>query len=155
MSGLHPARFLDARFWLILACVASFSVPAAESVPGDAGIDWQRWSAEVFDRARRENRLVLVDLTAEWCAFCRTMDAVTYRDAGVVEEINRSYIAVRADEAEQPELGRRYAEYGRPATVIFDGAGTEIIKRRGYIKPQFMVWLLQAVADDPSPEAHR
>ncbi len=127
----------------------------ADGQSEETTLDWQEWSTGVFEQARRKGRLVLLDLTAEWCQFCRKMDETTYRNPRVIEVIGRSYIPVRADDAKYPELAKRYENYGRPATVVFDGNGVEIIKRRGYLRPQLMVWLLEAVAQNPSPEAHR
>lgn len=139
---------------LLLLGVLVASAEAELNNPGGE-IAWVSWSPEVFAQARAEQRLVLLDLTAEWCEFCRKMDATTYRDPRVLELINRDYIAVRADEKDQPELAKRYEKAGRPATVIFNSEGTEIIRKRGYIKPQWMVWFLQAVAANPTVEAHR
>ena len=125
------------------------SLAAAEAV------EWREWSPAVFAEAREKGRLVLLDLTAEWCRFCKKMDAVTYRDAEVVSAIGRDYVPVRADEKDHPDLATRYADQGRPLTVIFDANGRELITRRGYLEPQWMLWLLQAVAADPEPAAHR
>ena len=47
-------------------------------------IDWQSWSEEVFERARAENRFVLLDLGAVWCHWCHVMEDVTYRDPEVI-----------------------------------------------------------------------
>ena len=118
-------------------------------------INWQQWSPKVFQQAQKEKLLVLVDLTAEWCQFCKKMDETTYRAPQVIDVINRSYIPVRAAEEEHPDLAKRYENYGRPATIIFTENQTEIIKRKGYLPPQWMVWLLEAVAQNPSPEAHK
>ena len=128
---------------------------AIESNPDQKSLKWHVWSPEIFELAQREGRLVLLDLTARWCQFCLKMDAITYRDPEVVRTINRNFIPVRADEADYPELGKRYESFGRPATIVFDGHGNEIIKKRGYLKPQWMVWFLEAVAENPSPDAHR
>ena len=98
---------------------------------------------------------MLLDLTEKWCQFCRKMDATTYRDAQVVAAIERAYVPVRADEGALRGLGRDYEKLGRPVTVIFDASGQEIIKRRGYLGPQWMYWMLEAVAQNPSLEAHR
>lgn len=35
------------------------------------GIDWQPWSLEAITKARSENRIVLVDFTADWCFTCK------------------------------------------------------------------------------------
>ncbi|KHD07724.1 hypothetical protein PN36_09385 [Candidatus Thiomargarita nelsonii] len=112
-------------------------------------VNWQKWSPKVFEQARREERLVLLDLTAEWCQFCRKMDETSYRDPQVINIIRQYYIPVRADS------NSRYENDPRPTTVIFDGNGIEIIKRQGYLRPQWLLWLLEAVAQNPSPEAHR
>ena len=118
-------------------------------------VDWRSWSPAVFEQASREGRLVLLDLTAEWCRLCKKMDKTTYRDPQVIAVINRTYIPVRADEKDNPELGMRYQEFGRPATVIFDSNGAEVYKKRGYVQPQWMVWMLEAVAQNPTAEAHQ
>ncbi|MES2570733.1 MAG: hypothetical protein V4710_11850, partial [Verrucomicrobiota bacterium] len=65
--------------------------------------------------------------------------------------IQKHYIAVRVDQDSRPDLANRYEEYGWPATIVFNGDGGEIVKRRGYIPPRPMASLLQAIVDDPSP----
>lgn len=116
---------------------------------------WQAWSAKVFEQAKRERRLVLLDVKAEWCAACRKMDATGFRDTRVLDRLRRHYIPVRADIDREPEIMRRYGTQGVPAVVILDGEGREIIQKRGYLEPDWLYWLLVAVADDPRPEAHR
>ena len=135
---------------LVLAITAS----TAWSVETSA-VQWEAWSAGVLDRAQQEGRLVLLDLTAEWCQFCRKMDEITYRDPDVVQLINRQYFPVRVDDKDRYELALRYSKVVRPATIILDSKGNELIRKQGYLEPQWMVWLLQAVALDPSAEAHR
>ena len=134
-------------FFLFAAAFAA-AIPAKEVQPVSGAIQWQRWSPEVFERAEREGRLVLVDLVAEWCAFCKKMDATTYRDAGVLKAIGDGYIPVRADPEKDSGLPARFVSYGRPSTVILTPDGGEILKKQGYLKPQWMLWTLQAVAQE-------
>ncbi len=126
---------------------------AVEQHTNDA-IAWQAWSPAIFSQAEKEGKLVLLDLMAEWCVYCKKMDQVTYHDKQVIEVINKNYIAVRADQDRYPKLAQRYKNYGRPATVVYNSNGTEIIKRRGYMEPQIMFWMLDTVAANPDPAAH-
>ena len=146
------------RFFILLtsliSLLSSVCAQATESVTVSE-IDWQPWSKEIFIQAKTENKLVLLDLMAEWCHFCKEMDATTYHDKQVVENIKQHYIPVRVDRDKNRMLAKRYARYGTPSTIVYNHKGEEVIKRTGYIKPQFMYWMLQAVADDPSPDAHR
>ena len=114
-------------------------------------IDWQPWSEEVFERARAENRFVLLDLGAVWCHWCHVMEDVTYRDPEVIRLLRSRYIAVRVDQDSRPDLSNRYEDYGWPATIVFDASGNEIVKRQGYIPPGPMASMLQAIIDDPTP----
>jgi thiol:disulfide interchange protein len=138
-----------------LAVLWLLAGPAWAAGSGATAPAWQAWSPQVFEQARRESRLVLLDVVAEWCQLCKKMDLTTYRDLKVLEMIRHRYIPVRADVDRVAEIKQRYGAYGVPAVVIFDGEGTEIIRRRGYLPSEWLYWMLVAVADNPDPRAHR
>ena len=117
----------------------------------NAKIIWHPWTEEIFEQAKRENKLVILDLEAVWCHWCHVMDEKTYHDPAIVKLIQQKYIAVRVDQDANPDISIRYEDYGWPATVIFKADGSELVKRRGYIPPERMASLLQAVIDDPTP----
>jgi uncharacterized protein len=104
-----------------------------------------------FSQAKREQRFVLLDLEAVWCHWCHVMDVTTYRDPKVIGLLHSKYLTVRVDQDSRPDLSNRYEDYGWPATVVFDGEGHEIVKRQGYLTPDEMANMLQAIIDDPSP----
>ena len=113
--------------------------------------NWQPWSDEVFTQAQRDHRFVLLDLEAVWCHWCHVMDVTTYRDPKVLALLHNKYLTVRVDQDSRPDLSNRYEDYGWPATVVFDAAGHEIVKRQGYLTPKEMSSMLQAIIDDPTP----
>jgi uncharacterized protein YyaL (SSP411 family) len=131
------------RLLLLLAIALPLSAKPA--------IPWQPWSSDVFARAKREHRFVLLDLEAVWCHWCHVMDEMTYSDDRVIALMNQRYIAVRVDQDSRPDLSNRYEDYGWPATIVFAADGSEIVKRSGYIPPMPMASMLQAIIDDPSP----
>ena len=115
--------------------------------------DWQFWSTQTITQAQQENRLILIDLTAKWCVFCKKMEQTTYQDDAVLKEIQQHYIAIKADEEEYPELAKRFPNVGRPGTIILDSNGKQILAKSGYLKPQWMLWMLQgAVSEITSKE---
>ena len=121
----------------------TLAVAADDPSPG-----WQRWSDSQFPRAEEEGKLVLLDLSAEWCGFCKQMDATTYQDPKVLALIEQYYIPVRIEDEREPELAARFREFGRPGTLVYDGEGNELVIKKGYIQPQWMEWMLQALAQD-------
>src|SRR5580658_4268749 len=134
----------------VLAC-ALFAL-AARAGETPKSIAWQRqWTEALFAQAAREHRFVLLDLHAAWCHWCHVMDDETYTDASVVALIGARYLPISVDADSDPALSSRYGDWGWPATIILASDGTEIVKRRGFIAPQQMASLLQAIIDDPSP----
>jgi uncharacterized protein YyaL (SSP411 family) len=109
------------------------------------------WNDALFAQAAKEHRFVLLDLHAVWCHWCHVMDETTYSNRRVSELIGAHYIAVSIDADSDPDLTSRYGNWGWPATIVLAADGTEIVKRRGYLPPQQMAALLQAIIDDPSP----
>ena len=123
----------------------------AQPTAKTAKLAWQPWSDAVFAKAKRERRFVLLDLEAVWCHWCHVMDENTYSDPAVIKMLQAHYIVVKADQDARPDLSNRYEDYGWPATVVFDGEGHEIVKRQGYLAPDEMLSMLQAILDDPTP----
>ena len=92
----------------------------------DSPIDWWPWCDEAFEKARREDKPVLVDVGASWCHWCHVMDETTYRDPDVVSVINENFVAIKVDRDERPDLDRELqmkvqaisGESGWPLTVF-------------------------------------
>ncbi len=76
----------------------------------DEPIDWYPWGDEAFDRARRENKPVLLSIGAVWCHWCHVMAHDTWYDPDTVKIINEQFIAVKVDRDDRPEIDRRFQE---------------------------------------------
>ena len=136
----------------LLAALLPAAPADAASESGTAPIAWRtRWNQAAFDTAAREHRYVLLDLHAVWCHWCHVMDEETYADVRVRALVARRFVPVSVDADSDPALTSRYGDWGWPATIVLAPDGTEIVKRRGFIAPEQMASLLQAIIDDPTP----
>lgn len=133
--------------------IATFALAVLAAAPMSAaeGPKWRDWDDDLFARAAAEQRFVILDLEAVWCHWCHVMEKTTYADPKVRELLAAKYLPVRVDQDANPDLSNRYGDWGWPATIVFGPDGTEIAKIRGYIEPERMQALLQAIIDDPSP----
>ena len=43
-------------------------------------IQWHEWGDEAFEKAKRENKPILLDIGAVWCHWCHVMDRESYED---------------------------------------------------------------------------
>src|SRR5437764_3400851 len=88
----EPYSWPEAPMARFLAVFMLF-ISAGAHAAGDA-ISWEPWSDDVFARAKREHRFVLLDLEAVWCHWCHVMDETTYHDPNVIALIKKHYIPV-------------------------------------------------------------
>lgn len=109
---------------------------------------WLHFDSEIFAKAKKENKLVLLHLRANWCHWCHVMEEKTYTDATVLKYLDNNYLTCMEDHDERQDLTSLYSEYGWPATIIFDSNGNEIHKEAGYIpSDEFMVTLTKLKAN--------
>jgi uncharacterized protein len=110
-----------------------------------AEIDWVPWSEDAFVRAAREDKPILLAISAVWCHWCHVMDETTYSDRGVIDSINRSFVPVRVDNDRRPDVNARYNMGGWPTTAFLAPDGTTLTGAT-YLPPQQMQAALEQIA---------
>ena len=147
---------------LLAALLLALALPAqANGIPD--------WFAETFldvredvaEAAKDRKRLVLY-FWLEGCPYCRQLEEVTLRDAGVVRRMKGEFVAVALNVRGDREViwtdGRRMSEkaltrflgvQGPPTHVFFDEKGAIAERVSGYVEPGRFL----AVLDRASPRA--
>jgi uncharacterized protein YyaL (SSP411 family) len=82
-------------------------------------VNWFPWSPEAFERARQENKPILLDIGAVWCHWCHVMDGESYENPRTAEVLNRDWICIKVDRDERPDVDARYQR----AVQVFSGMG--------------------------------
>jgi uncharacterized protein YyaL (SSP411 family) len=104
-------------------------------------IKWRHWGKESFDEAKKNEKLILLSLSAIWCHWCHVMDETTYSDMDVIDYINKNFVPVRVDADMRPDVDSLYNQGGWPSTVILTPDG-EIVQGGTYISQEAMkAWL--------------
>lgn len=107
-------------------------------------IKWRQWGPQAFDDARREGKLVLLDISAVWCHWCHVMDASTYGNGEVADCINKNFIPVRVDNDLRPEINERYNMGGWPTTAFLTPEGY-VLHGGTYFTPEQFLALADGV----------
>ena len=71
-------------------------------------VQWYPWSPEAFREAQRLDRPILLDIGAAWCHWCHVMDRESYENEEIATIINESFVAIKVDRDERPEIDTRY-----------------------------------------------
>ena len=108
-------------------------------------VEWMSWGEEAFARAAREDRPILLSISAVWCHWCHVMDDTTYTDEAVIDTINKHYVPIRVDNDERPDVNARYNMGGWPTTAFLAPDGTTLTGAT-YLPPQQMRRALDEIA---------
>ena len=71
-------------------------------------VQWHEWGEEAFEKAKLENKPILLDIGAVWCHWCHVMDRESYEDPEVAQIVNERFIAIKVDRDERPDIDSRY-----------------------------------------------
>jgi uncharacterized protein len=94
-------------------------------------VDWFPWGEEAFERARAEDRPVLLSIGYSACHWCHVMERESFEDEGTARVMNDLYINVKVDREERPDVDSIYmtavqsltGHGGWPMTVFLTPAG--------------------------------
>jgi uncharacterized protein YyaL (SSP411 family) len=108
-------------------------------------IRWHEWGPQAFEEATRQDKPILLSLSAVWCHWCHVMDETTYSDEAVIQYINDQFVPVRVDNDQRPDINLRYNMGGWPTTAFLTPEG-DILTGATYIPPERMRELLPQLA---------
>ncbi len=79
-------------------------------------VHWQPWDGEAFRLARELDRPVFLSIGYSSCHWCHVMEQESFMDAEVAELMNSSFICVKVDREERPDVDNRYMRYAMAMT---------------------------------------
>ena len=76
----------------------------------DNPVDWLPWGPEALERARVEDKPLLVSIGYSACHWCHVMAHESFEDPVVAEQMNRDFVCVKVDREERPDVDALYME---------------------------------------------
>jgi len=83
-------------------------------------VDWYPWGKEAFEKARREDKPILISIGYSTCHWCHVMEEESYADAEVGRVLNEMFVAIKVDREERPDIDQVYM---RAAQMMTGTAG--------------------------------
>ena len=73
-------------------------------------VDWYAWGAEAWERARREDRPVLVSIGYSSCHWCHVMERESFENPEVAALMNERLVCIKVDREERPDVDQIYMD---------------------------------------------
>ena len=74
----------------------------------DNPVDWQPWGLEALERARREDKPILLSIGYSACHWCHVMAHESFEDEDTARLMNALYVNIKVDREERPDIDRIY-----------------------------------------------
>jgi len=82
-------------------------------------VDWYPWGDEALERAREEDRPILLSIGYAACHWCHVMEHESFEDPATASVMNERFVNVKVDREERPDLDAVYMD----AVVAMSGQG--------------------------------
>ncbi len=108
------------RLFTLLFIISAFSINANQlknhsspylALHGNDPVNWMEWGKPALDKAKKENKLLLVSVGYFACHWCHVMQRESYSDKGIAKKLNKDYISVKVDRELNPVLDKRLIEF--------------------------------------------
>jgi len=96
----------------------------------DNPVDWYPWGEEAFKKARELDRPIFLSIGYSTCHWCHVMEHESFEDDSVAKLLNDSFISIKVDREELPEIDHVYMSVcqamtgggGWPLTIVMTPA---------------------------------
>jgi len=125
----------------------------------DNPVDWYPWGQDALERAKSENKLILVSVGYASCHWCHVMEEESFMNAEIAALLNRDFISIKIDRESRPDLDEQFMTVtqmitgggGWPNTVFLTPDGAPFYATT-YLPPAGLKDMLGAVQDAFSDE---
>jgi len=71
-------------------------------------VNWFPWGEEALQKARKENKLIIVSIGYSSCHWCHVMEHESFEDPGVARLMNEHFVCIKVDREERPDIDHIY-----------------------------------------------
>ncbi|WP_426589203.1 thioredoxin domain-containing protein [Mucilaginibacter sp. R-33] len=82
-------------------------------------VNWYSWGKEALDKAKAENKLILVSIGYSACHWCHVMEHESFEDEAVAAVMNEYFVCIKVDREERPDVDQIYMS----AVQLMSGRG--------------------------------
>jgi uncharacterized protein YyaL (SSP411 family) len=71
-------------------------------------VDWKAWNQETLDKAKAENKLIIISVGYSACHWCHVMEKESFENEAVAKLMNDNFISIKVDREERPDIDQIY-----------------------------------------------
>ncbi|MEA1784750.1 thioredoxin domain-containing protein [Arenibacter sp. GZD96] len=85
----------------------------------DNPVDWYEWGEEALEKAKKENKPLLISIGYAACHWCHVMERESFMDSTIAQLMNTHFVPIKIDREERPDIDQIYMN----AVQLLTGSG--------------------------------
>jgi len=73
-------------------------------------VDWYEWGTEALEKAKQEDKPILVSIGYSACHWCHVMERESFEQDNIAALMNESFICIKVDREERPDIDHVYMD---------------------------------------------
>ena len=73
-------------------------------------VHWYPWGEEVLQKAKKENKLIIISIGYSACHWCHVMENESFQDLEVAKVMNDYFVCIKIDREERPDIDQMYMD---------------------------------------------
>jgi uncharacterized protein YyaL (SSP411 family) len=82
-------------------------------------VDWYPWGEEALQKAKKENKVILVSIGYAACHWCHVMERESFENEEIAKIMNEFFVCIKVDREERPDIDQIYMD----AVQLMTGSG--------------------------------
>jgi hypothetical protein len=82
-------------------------------------VDWYPWGEDAFEKAKKENKLILLSIGYSTCHWCHVMERESFENEATAKILNDNFVCIKVDREERPDVDQIYMN----AVMLLTGQG--------------------------------
>jgi uncharacterized protein YyaL (SSP411 family) len=71
-------------------------------------VEWYPWGEEALDRAKKEDKPILLSIGYSACHWCHVMERESFENEEIARQMNEQFVNIKVDREERPDLDQIY-----------------------------------------------
>ncbi|TGN10353.1 thioredoxin fold domain-containing protein [Leptospira ilyithenensis] len=114
---------------------------------------WETSIGKGLSKAKSQNKPILIDLYADWCAYCKVLEKEIFPDEQV-SKVLESFVTIRLNGEEFPNLIQKYGIEGYPTILYIDKDANFHTKLTGLSSKETVLHVSKKVLANPDIESN-
>src|SRR5512143_2861713 len=82
----------------------------------DNPVDWYPWGKDALERARMEDKPILLSIGYAACHWCHVMAHESFENPAIARLMNEHFVNIKVDREERPDVDRLYMAFVQATT---------------------------------------